>query len=90
MDIASRYGGDEFVILLPETNLSLAQKVANRIRICFAEQAFYSRDDQVHLTVSIGVSKAAEETKDLALLIQKADTALYQSKQKGRNRVEVL
>jgi diguanylate cyclase (GGDEF)-like protein len=90
MDIASRYGGDEFVILLPETNLFLANKVANRIRICFAEQTFPPRDDQFHLTVSIGITKASEETGDLELLIRKADTALYHSKQNGRNRVEVL
>jgi diguanylate cyclase (GGDEF)-like protein len=90
MDIASRYGGDEFVIMLPETNLPLAQKVANRIRKCFAKQTFFPKDDQVHLTISIGITKATEETKDLDMLIQKADTALYQSKQKGRNRIEVL
>jgi two-component system, cell cycle response regulator len=89
-DIASRYGGDEFVILLPQTDLPRARKVANRIRISFTELVALPDDNLAPVTVSVGVTRATEETNNLDRLIRKADTALYLAKHKGRNRVEVL
>ena len=90
MDIVGRFGGDEFVILLPDTDIPMAWKVANRIGVGFAESTLLSGDEQVHLTASFGITQASKDTKDLDLLIKKVDTVLYQAKKKGRNRVEIL
>jgi diguanylate cyclase (GGDEF)-like protein len=90
MDIAGRFGGDEFIILLPETDLAAAKKVAQRIHGSFARTSFYPEGEEVRMTVSLGVTRVSEETKDLDTLIKRVDAVLYQSKQKGRNRVEVL
>jgi diguanylate cyclase (GGDEF)-like protein len=90
MDIAGRFGGDEFIILLPETDLPAAEKVAQRIHSCFAGKAFYPGGEEVRMTVSLGVTRVSEETQDLDTLVKRVDAVLYQSKQKGRNRVEVL
>ncbi len=90
IDIACRYGGDEFVILLPQTELPKAVRVANRIRTCFARRTRLPNGKRSNLTVSIGLTKASEETSNLETLIQKADQALYLAKERGRNRVEVL
>lgn len=87
-DILARFGGEEFVILLPDTGLAEARKVAERIR----------REIQTHrdkalppYTVSLGVSVAqgdAGQAADIEALLAEADAALYRAKQGGRNRVE--
>lgn len=89
LDIVGRYGGDEFVILLPETDLPTAAAVARRIHQCFSETAFSTQEGRIYLTASLGVAKATKGTRNLDELIIHADTALYTSKEKGRNRVEV-
>ena len=87
-DLLARFGGEEFVILLPDTALAEARQAAERIRRCVAEE----RQDRLpHYTVSLGVAVAqgkAGEAADLEALIAAADAALYRAKQGGRNRVE--
>jgi diguanylate cyclase (GGDEF)-like protein/PAS domain S-box-containing protein len=89
-DFVARYGGDEFVLVLPETDESAARKIAERCRELFAkDQIPHERSgiDSV-LTVSLGVSTTIPaHDAELLLLIEAADKQLYQAKQQGRNRV---
>lgn len=87
-DIFARFGGEEFVILLPETGLAEARKVAERIRREIEKQRIKNLPPY---TVSLGVSVAAGDTEqvaDIEALLAQADEALYRAKERGRNRVE--
>ncbi len=80
MDLAVRYGGEEFLILLPDTDLTKAHEIAERIRESVASN--------MDITVSLGVSSYSKDILTYEELIRKADEAMYRSKQGGRNRVE--
>lgn len=87
-DILGRYGGEEFVILLPETGLTRARMVAERLRESIAGMTLTAGGDKLNMTVSIGVTAWPECGKDdVGSVISKADTALYKAKHEGRNRV---
>ena len=85
-DAMFRYGGEEFLICLPDTPLDAALTIANRIRK-HIEQAELSALPELKLTISVGVATSATDIADWQLLIQHADQALYQSKKQGRNQV---
>ncbi|EJE8521003.1 TPA: GGDEF domain-containing protein [Vibrio parahaemolyticus] len=85
-DILCRIGGEEFMVFLAEMNLENAFEKAERLRKHVEEHQFASIGN---LTVSIGVSHWTGSGETLHVAIQKADTALYQAKRKGRNRTEV-
>lgn len=90
MDSAYRYGGEEFTVILPETEAEEAKTVAQRIRNMVMQEAFRPTENgTVSITVSIGVSEY-HPPEDVAAFVQRADKALYISKEKGRNRVSVL
>jgi len=89
IDILGRYGGDEFTILLPETDLFVATNVAERLRLSIVDAPFDIDEASLRITISLGVAKATADTIDLASLLDQADMALYAAKQGGRNRVEV-
>ena len=97
VDILGRYGGDEFILLLPETDLFTACAVAERIRLRISEPLVLTLPNsggevaQVTFTVtaSFGVANLLAETPDLPALIERADHAAYLAKRAGRNRVEV-
>jgi diguanylate cyclase (GGDEF)-like protein len=89
VDLLGRFGGDEFIILLPDTRASRAKMIAERIRQCFEESDFVVEGGAVKFTASFGIAQTNHSNQPLNDLISKADTALYASKQKGRNRVEV-
>jgi diguanylate cyclase (GGDEF)-like protein len=89
IDIFGRYGGDEFIILLPESDLQNASTVAERLRNCIESTPIQVGKDQIPVTISLGVAMATEKTSSLAELIDQADAAMYQAKQSGRNRVAV-
>ena len=82
----ARYGGDEFVVLLPETGVRGAREVAERIRRSVESTGLKVRDTIVPTTVSLGVASYPDDGVDLSLLLDKADKAMYRSKQGGRNR----
>ncbi|MCP4747154.1 MAG: diguanylate cyclase [Desulfobacteraceae bacterium] len=91
MDSAYRYGGEEFTVILPETEGEESATVAERIRACVEEERFYPKDEntQVSITISIGVTEYHLD-EDVAIFVQRADRAMYLSKQSGRNRVSCL
>ncbi|WP_037452252.1 GGDEF domain-containing protein [Skermanella stibiiresistens] len=88
-DTAVRYGGEEFAVILPDVRMADAVKVAEQIRKSVASKKLVNRSKNVTLgtiTLSIGVSQFTRG-EPLAELIKRADTALYEAKQTGRNRV---
>jgi diguanylate cyclase (GGDEF)-like protein len=89
IDILGRYGGDEFTIILPETDLFVATNVAERVRRSVTEIPSLIKDEPIQVSLSIGVARASPETADLMSLLASADAAMYSAKQSGGNRVEV-
>ncbi len=87
VDMISRYGGEEFCIVLPETTKELAVTVSERLRTAIESRKIKAFDEEINVTVSIGVATYPEDGKDVETLIEKADTALYKAKRKGRNQV---
>jgi diguanylate cyclase (GGDEF)-like protein len=90
-DVASRYGGEEFCILLPQTSLAEAQAIGERIRRRIERMRFPHGKKQPlgAVTVSIGISAFYPGVDTPEAIIQSADRALYQAKNLGKNRVEV-
>ncbi len=86
-DIVGRYGGEEFAVLLPETTLRDALQIAERIRIHIAQGALTARDGVIHITVSLGVAGLHSQDSTFQSLLERADQAMYASKEHGRNRV---
>jgi diguanylate cyclase (GGDEF)-like protein/PAS domain S-box-containing protein len=89
MDILGRYGGEEFAIIMPETSLEEAQKAAERMRILVEGKQIFIEQAPVGVTASFGVTALNPDTKDLQVLLEQADRAMYAAKQAGRNRVEI-
>jgi diguanylate cyclase (GGDEF)-like protein/PAS domain S-box-containing protein len=88
VDIIGRVGGEEFVILLPETNLTEATEVAERLRESIAiSRVPLEGGLPLHFTVSIGVTSLISKDDNLDVLLNRADKALYKAKESGRNRV---
>ncbi|MBT8342652.1 MAG: diguanylate cyclase [Desulfatitalea sp.] len=91
MDSAYRYGGEEFTIILPETEGGEAETVAERIRSAVKMEIFHPCDDGRPVTVSVSVGVTEFNwNEEVAVFVQRADKAMYQSKQSGRNRVSCL
>jgi diguanylate cyclase (GGDEF)-like protein len=89
-DIAGRYGGEEFIIILPRTNLSVSWVVAERLRSIIAQAELKDADGNVFaITVSQGLA-GWEHRDDATTLISRADEALRKAKEKGRDRVQIL
>jgi len=86
VDILCRYGGDEFVIILPKTTEKSVKKVAARIQDVFSKTVFWIGSRPINLTVSIGVATLDPANVDAERLFKEADKALYQAKEAGRNR----
>ncbi len=97
VDLVSRYGGEEFVIVIPETRKSVALEIGERIRSNIARHNFKVFNDQTRVTVSIGIALFPDDAQNfdpamdpsslVSLLIERADKALYRAKEDGRNRV---
>ncbi len=91
LDVVSRYGGEEFAVILPETDAAAARVVAERILHAVRDTYFSVSDDHppVHITVSIGVATCPQDAENINDLIEMADKALYYSKETGKNKVSV-
>jgi len=89
-DVFARYGGEEFLILLADTDGEAAVMVAERIRCSMESLRVKYIDDEISVTISLGVTKLSPERETLQEIIATADQALYEAKQKGRNRVEYI
>ncbi len=89
IDLACRYGGEEFVVVMPDTEAAIAEKVAERIRgeIERAPFAIGKAGLTVPVTVSVGVSSLLRRADTVEDLLKRADVALYEAKSGGRNRV---
>ena len=87
-DVLGRYGGDEFIIVLKDTTLATAKTIAKRIRAHVGDQPLELDGRTIHVTMSLGVA-SAQAGEDADTFIARADHALYQAKQTGRNRVVV-
>lgn len=89
IDLVSRYGGEEFVIVMPDADIEVAVAVAERVRVLVADQPFTVNGPAVALpvTISIGVATTRDPTETAESLIGRADEALYRAKGRGRNCV---
>lgn len=86
VDLAGRYGGEEFCVALPETDRKGAEYVAERIRAAIEEKKIKAYDEIIQTKVSIGISLFPQDKKDPLQLLEAADSALYKAKKTGRNR----
>lgn len=89
-DYISRYGGEEFLILLTEQKPDNAKTVAERIRKSVAEQPFNTSVGKITVTISVGVTGANSQISSISMMIKTVDKALYKSKENGRNRVTMI
>ncbi|MBN8958330.1 MAG: PleD family two-component system response regulator [Rhizobiales bacterium] len=88
IDLACRIGGEEFVIVMPETDLAVAGMVAERLRRRIVAEAFaISGATPIPVTISIGLAALATPTDTPTAILRRADQALYRAKRDGRNRV---
>ena len=89
IDLACRYGGEEFVIVMPETDMAVATTVAERLRRRIALEPFPIEQGKrpVEVTISIGIAALEAADDNAASILKRADQALYRAKRDGRNRV---
>ena len=91
VDMACRFGGEEFVIIMPDTTSDVAVTVAERLRAAVADNPVGIRGQDAHLslTISVGVATTSGGVDTSESLMKKADSALYQAKESGRNKVVI-
>ncbi|MDL1969001.1 MAG: diguanylate cyclase [Deltaproteobacteria bacterium] len=90
MDTAYRYGGEEFVVILPETSRDEVMAAAKRIKKAIENEKFSPQSGKpISITISIGVTEYCRGER-ISTLVQRADKAMYLSKQKGRNQISTL
>ncbi len=89
-DIFARYGGEEFIVLLPKTDLAGGKKIAEVLRSQIEQTPYINLEQSLSISVTVSIGLACF-TKDNAIqkVLKQADNALYQAKEKGRNRVEI-
>jgi two-component system cell cycle response regulator len=89
IDLACRIGGEEFVVVMPETDMAVAATVAERLRRKIAAEPFPIEQGRrnIDVTISIGIASLESPQDNAAQLLKRADQALYRAKRDGRNRV---
>ncbi len=94
VDVFGRYGGEEFIIMAPETSLAAAEEIAERLRMLVEQMKIETRIGALSITISFGVSAMNDSAPmlvdDVEVLVNQADQALYAAKEMGRNRVAVF
>ena len=88
-DLFSRFGGEEFIVLLPDTDAFNALAAAERLRCSVQDAPFMVGSVKVFLTISIGLTTLSDQAPDMEILLKQADQAMYAAKNSGRNRVVV-
>jgi two-component system cell cycle response regulator len=88
-DLACRYGGEEFVVVMPDTSLDMAATIAERLRAAIEGKPFHLQVAglDLNVTASLGISSLSQSVENPAQLMKAADQALYEAKNAGRNRV---
>jgi diguanylate cyclase (GGDEF)-like protein len=89
IDSVGRVGGEEFAILMPNTDKDAAYQIADRLRKNIAKHKMSLHGETVQITVSIGLSTLTEEDTNIHTVLKRADSALYQAKENGRNQVQM-
>ncbi len=89
-DFVGRYGGEEIVVILPETDIKTAHLIAEKIRETIEAHPVHFNGETIKVTSSIGISNLRPEHKDYHEVFAEADEALYRAKESGRNRVVVF
>jgi diguanylate cyclase len=89
-DCVGRYGGEEFLIMMPETNIETAHKVLEKARKDLANSGIIVDETSLHVTFSAGMSQVLDEDDDAWVAVQRADAALYDAKKSGRDRIKVM
>lgn len=87
-DGIGRYGGEEFLILMPDTDVQTAQSLISKLLHQFSQLKFFERNIEFHASFSAGIS-CASDWSSVQVCLERADQALYQAKKAGRNRVEI-
>ncbi len=89
-DSVGRYGGEEFIVVLPDCDSLVAAGIAERMRRALEEEALETSEGSINVTISLGVASAVGDKQEITDdLIRRADEALYRAKSLGRNRVEI-
>lgn len=88
-DIFGRLGGEEFCIILPDTDVKSALQVARRMQAKWAEMQIEVNSKIIHSTISIGIAESAISDRDFEELLNRADALMYKAKKRGRNRVAI-
>jgi diguanylate cyclase (GGDEF)-like protein len=90
VDVVARYGGDEFIVIMPDTNAGDAYLMAEQIRLAVQNHDFRDAlQHEIHLSASFGISVCPDHAETLTELIQKADNAMYGVKYSGKNAVQL-
>lgn len=89
IDFLGRYGGEEFIIILPDCDLNSGVEIAKRIQSSLAKNSIRIEDIEIHMTLSIGVCMLSDKHTNFEQLVNDADQSMYLAKNNGRNRIEV-
>jgi diguanylate cyclase (GGDEF)-like protein len=89
-DVRCRWGGEEFLLVLPDVNVERAQRAADKLRQRIANTPIGAGDQVIHVTASIGLTLSTSGEIDVQHLIARADTGLYDAKRTGRNRTSIV
>ena len=90
LDLLARFGGEEFVVVMPNTTLEVALSHINNSRITMKDRAYTAEEHSLKVTFSAGIAQLDKDNKTLADILKNADKALYESKKSGRDRVSII